>query len=77
MASPSDPEVEKVNLLCARMAIDDDDEGLVLDDSDIRPVMEDFRWALIGRFLTEKVIHFVSMQKTLAALWKPVMGCLF
>lgn len=51
-----------------------DEGGLVFEEADAVAEEEDFKWSLTTRFLTEKAIHFESMQHTLAALWKPVKG---
>ena len=31
----------------------------------------DMRYALIGRFLTDKPINFVAMKNTMASIWEP------
>lgn len=36
-------------------------KGLVIDDTDVQEESEDFCWSLVGRFLTDKAVHFVSM----------------
>ena len=32
------------------------------------------RYALIGRFLTDKLINFVAMKNTMASIWEPGKG---
>lgn len=62
-------EIDNVNDLCSKMAVDDPDEGgVVFDEEDVLEEMVDLKWCLIGRFLTDKTIHFQSMQNTLAAV---------
>lgn len=36
--------------------------GLILEDADVMDDAEDLKWSLVVRFLTEKAIHFESMQ---------------
>lgn len=34
----------------------------------------DVRWCLVGRFLTESIIDFQTMQHKMTSLWRPVKG---
>lgn len=74
MASSDDLGIEQVNQMCEQMMVDSDEGGLVVGDTYMKEVNQDYRWSLMRRFLTGKPIHFVSMQNSLAALWKPVKG---
>lgn len=49
-------------------------DGLVMEIEDLAETDVSSQWCLVGRFLTNRSIHFQSMQNTLAALWKPVKG---
>lgn len=70
--------MEDVNDLCSRMAIDDPTEGgMVFDENDVPEDAEELRWCLIGRFMTDTSLHFMSMHNTFAAVWKPVKGMFF
>ena len=35
----------------------------------------DLHWAIVGRFLTEKSLNFVSMKNVLASVWSRFVGC--
>ncbi|KAH9779367.1 reverse transcriptase domain-containing protein [Citrus sinensis] len=63
---------------CARLQIDEEEEGDLEvageEDEDNGRVKIDFRYCLVGRFLTDKVINFVAMKNTMAALWRPGKG---
>lgn len=60
---------------CASIFIEDESEGgLVVEENEVVVVKETFKLCLVGRFLTDKSIRFVSMQNTLAALWRPIKG---
>ena len=56
------------------MNVDLEEEGLVIEDVDLDVQTEDFRWCLVGRILTDKVVNFGAMKNTLASLWRPVKG---
>lgn len=78
MALVPTTNVDYVSDLCSHMAVDDPEEvGAVFDEDDVPEEAEELRWCLIGRFLTEKSIHFHSLKNTLAAFWKPVKGMFF
>ncbi|KAJ8758931.1 hypothetical protein K2173_002710 [Erythroxylum novogranatense] len=67
-------EITLLNEKCHQMTIAaPEEEGVVFDAGDIEGVI-DFRWSLVGSFLTQKPIHMQSMKDTLASLWRPVMG---
>lgn len=63
------PDMDKVNDLCLRMAVDDTNEGgAIFDEDDVPEDAGDLQWCFLGKFMTEKSIHFQSMQNTLAAV---------
>ncbi|XVF60547.1 hypothetical protein PTKIN_Ptkin08bG0056500 [Pterospermum kingtungense] len=67
--------MDLMDQLFARMAVDGvDDGGLILEDFEVEVTVDEFRFCLVGLFLTDKYIHFTSMQNTLTALRKPVKG---
>ncbi|XVF73664.1 hypothetical protein PTKIN_Ptkin13bG0000900 [Pterospermum kingtungense] len=69
MASSYDNVLDQVSESCANMVIEDGDKGgVIIGDEDINCEKDDFVWCLVGRFMMEKKINFVSMQNTLASL---------
>uniref|UniRef100_A0A803QIQ3 DUF4283 domain-containing protein n=1 Tax=Cannabis sativa TaxID=3483 RepID=A0A803QIQ3_CANSA len=56
-------------------AIDDDEEGLLFEKADDGlSEIDDDRWLLVGRFLTNRSIDFQAMQNKMATLWQPGWG---
>jgi hypothetical protein len=53
---------------------EEEEEGFCFDFEEEDDNQVDLRWCLIGRFLSERVIHFNSMKVRMADLWKPVKG---
>ncbi|XVF41364.1 hypothetical protein PTKIN_Ptkin01aG0274500 [Pterospermum kingtungense] len=69
MASSSENNDDRMSDLYANMTIDEKDiRGLIVDDVYIGSNLDDYQCCLVGRFLTERNIHFNSMQNTLASL---------
>ena len=60
--------------LSRRMNIDIEEDGLVIEDADLEVHIEDFRWCLVGRILTDRVVNFGAVKKTLALLWRTTKG---
>ena len=60
------------------VSIEEEEEGgLIVEGDDVDEGEEtkiDFRYCLVGRFLTDKVINFLAMKNTMAALWHPGKG---
>jgi hypothetical protein len=52
----------------------DGEEGFRFDFDEDEEEVGDLRWCLVGRFLSERIIHFNSMKVRMADLWKPVKG---
>ena len=67
----ADLDIEDIS---RRMNVDLEEEGLVIEDVDLDVQTEDFRWCLVGRILTDKVVNFGAMKNTLASLWRLVKG---
>ena len=70
--------VEGLATDCANFHLEEENAGgmeVVQQDVD-RAVMEgkDFRYCLVGRFLTEKSINFLAMKNTSASVWEPGKG---
>lgn len=67
-----------VNNAYAGLSIEEEDEGGLIiagDDIDDGGALKgDFRYCLVGRFLTDKVINFPAMKNTMAALWRSGKG---
>ena len=54
-----------------------DSRGLEVSSEEVgKAVSEgtDMRYALIGRFFTDKSINFVAMKNTMASIWEPAKG---
>ncbi|KAH9680788.1 CCHC-type domain-containing protein [Citrus sinensis] len=75
--SEKQPEVD-ISSGYASMSIDEEEEsGLILEGDDIdggNNVKIEYRFCLVGRFLTDKVINFAAMKNTMASLWRPGKG---
>uniref|UniRef100_A0A803NJC1 Uncharacterized protein n=1 Tax=Cannabis sativa TaxID=3483 RepID=A0A803NJC1_CANSA len=55
-----------------KIQLEEEEEGVLLCDlvEDVgQPI--DVRWCLVGKFLTSRLIDFLSMQHTMASLWQP------
>uniref|UniRef100_A0A803QQJ5 Reverse transcriptase n=1 Tax=Cannabis sativa TaxID=3483 RepID=A0A803QQJ5_CANSA len=61
----------------SRIQLEEEEEETLLCDiiADVRQLIDD-RWCLVGKFLTSRVIDFLSMQHTMASLWQPAK-CMF
>lgn len=72
MAASTSQTLENV---CASLTLtEEEDEGLIIGDEDVIGASEDYKYALIGRLLTDKPIKFNIMKDTLAAVWRPGRG---
>ncbi|KAK6141670.1 hypothetical protein DH2020_024591 [Rehmannia glutinosa] len=61
--------------LCRRMQLEEEEEGgLVLKETDVEKASQEFRWCLVGRFLSDRIVNFAAMKNTLASIWRPVKG---
>ncbi|KAL9441316.1 hypothetical protein AB3S75_019905 [Citrus x aurantiifolia] len=78
MAGSSNRGAGDLQRECARLQIDEEEEGGLEvtreADEDNGKVKIDSRYCLVGHFLTDKVINFVAMKNTMAALWRPGKG---
>ncbi|XP_052292008.1 uncharacterized protein At4g02000-like [Citrus sinensis] len=67
-----------MNETYAALSIEEEDVGgLIITGEDVEDGKDgriDFRYCLVGRFLTDKVINFPAMKNTMAALWRPGKG---
>ncbi|XP_024033517.1 uncharacterized protein LOC112095650 [Citrus clementina] len=63
---------------CARLQLDEEEEGglevAIEVDENQESINNDFRYCLVGRFLTDKVVNFAAMKNTMAALWRQGKG---
>ncbi|GAU39012.1 hypothetical protein TSUD_378880 [Trifolium subterraneum] len=50
------------------------EEGFVFDMEEGEDDQVDFRWCLVGRFLSNRSIHVNSMKVAMAEAWRPVKG---
>ncbi|XVF82492.1 hypothetical protein PTKIN_Ptkin16aG0053200 [Pterospermum kingtungense] len=75
MASSTNLDVGWVSDMYASLSIaDEEDGGVVVEDSDLGGSKEDFSWCLVSRLWTNKGVNFPSIQNTLASLWCLVNG---
>ncbi|KAH9684396.1 reverse transcriptase domain-containing protein [Citrus sinensis] len=78
MASNSNSMMPEMTAAYDSLSIGEDEEdGLVFQSDDMATGQEglnDVRFCLVGRFLTDKVINFLAMKNTMAALWRPGKG---
>ncbi|MBA0736818.1 hypothetical protein Gogos_010315 [Gossypium gossypioides] len=58
----------------ASLNLSNDEEDLLQNQEEIEEVEDKFKLCLVGRVLTESVVHFPSMRNTLAKLWHPLGG---
>nr|GMD36157.1 uncharacterized protein LOC109167503 [Ipomoea batatas] len=49
-------------------------EGLDLGFDDETDAVDDFRFTLVGRIMTEKIVKFTFMRDTMASVWRPRYG---
>ena len=72
MAGSSSRGVTDLQSECARLQLDEEEEGGLEvageEDEDNGQNKVDSRFCLVGRFLTDKVINFAAMKNTMAAL---------
>jgi 14-3-3 protein epsilon len=52
---------------------EEEEEGFTFDIEEGESQV-DFRWCLVGRFLSDRPIHVNSMKATMADVWRPVKG---
>lgn len=78
MTSINTSQQRDMNKAYASLSIEEkEDGGLIITGEDVadrRDGKVDFRYCLVGRFLTDKVINFPAMKNTMAALWHPGKG---
>lgn len=78
MTSNKDSGEHEINVAYDKFSIGEEDkDGLVFYSEDIatgNAGLTDFRFCLVGRFLTDKVINFPTMKNTMATLWHPGKG---
>ena len=78
MTSTTTSSQSAMDEIYASLSIEEEDEGgLIIEGDDVEDGKDgkiDFRFCLVGRFLTDKVINFPAMKNTMAALWRPGKG---
>lgn len=59
---------------CAALAIEEENDGLVvgLDDVDVSSV--DMRFAAVGRVVTERPVRFPIFRDVISSVWHPLRG---
>ncbi|XP_045788287.1 uncharacterized protein LOC123883507 [Trifolium pratense] len=66
--------MSSINLEDLSLQEEGEEEGFVFDIEEEGDEQIDFRWCLVGRFLTDRTIHVNSMKTTMADFWRPVHG---
>ncbi|PNY16121.1 hypothetical protein L195_g012831, partial [Trifolium pratense] len=56
------------------LSLHEGEEGFRFDFEEEEDEQVDLRWCLVGRFISDKAIHFNSMKVRMAELWRPVGG---
>jgi 14-3-3 protein epsilon len=56
------------------LSLQEEEEGFTFDLDEEEENQIDFRWCLVGRFLSDRPIHVNSMKVTMADVWRPVKG---
>lgn len=78
MATSEGYQEFEINKDYAHMCLEEEEEkGLIVEGDDVNnggQVKIDFRYCLVGRFLTDKVINFLAIKNIMASLWRPVKG---
>lgn len=54
------------------LSINDEEEGLVLDESSGTNTGIDYAHCLVGKFLSDRKVNYLAMQDTLSSIWRPV-----
>ncbi|MBA0630516.1 hypothetical protein Godav_002607 [Gossypium davidsonii] len=61
----------------ANLNISEEEEAPLLGQGNVDMIEEDYRLCLVGRVLTDSVVHFLSTRNTLADLWHTLEELLF
>ncbi|MCI46573.1 hypothetical protein A2U01_0067814, partial [Trifolium medium] len=56
------------------LSLHEEEEGFRFEFEEEEDEQVDLRWCLVGRFLSDRTIHFTSMKVRMAELWKPMKG---
>ena len=70
-------ELDGVTRQVAAFQVSDEeteDEDIVIPQTEIVSMNIDLRWAIVGRFLTERFIRKFEMSQIMAHNWHPGMG---
>ncbi|GAU27412.1 hypothetical protein TSUD_356480 [Trifolium subterraneum] len=62
------------NINLEDLSFQEEEEGFTSDIEEEGENQVDFRWCLVGRFLTDRPIHVNSMKIAMAESWRPVKG---
>ncbi|CAI9787318.1 unnamed protein product [Fraxinus pennsylvanica] len=60
--------------LYAKLVIEDEDQGVELQGGDATKEIVDYCYCLVGRFHTDRVVHFISIRNTMESIWHPKKG---
>lgn len=59
----------------ARLVLDEDGDGILEDNGERNTVRDQIsKYTLVGKFLTNGIVHFEAMKSMMANVWKPVFG---
>lgn len=56
----------------ANLNLTDDEDDVLEGESITKGEEDEFEFYLVGRVLTESVVHFPSMRSTMVKVWHPV-----
>lgn len=59
---------------CEALAIMDDEDGVVVEVEDVVQPEVDFRFAAVGRVVTDRAIKFVVFRDVMATAWRSEKG---
>lgn len=59
---------------CEALSIEDDADGVVVEVEDIVQPEYDFRYAAVGRVVTDRPVKFVVFRDVIATAWRPTKG---
>ncbi|KAL2481544.1 hypothetical protein Adt_34510 [Abeliophyllum distichum] len=60
--------------LYMKLTIEDEEQGVELQGDSDPQENDEYHYCLVGRFLTNRAIHFVSMKSTMVSMWRPKQG---
>ena len=74
MASSNNPTTGMEDLYAKITLEDEEEDGIIFEETGDDGDIIDYRWCLVGRFLIDRSINLMAMKNTLASIWRPVKG---